>query len=973
MTARFGWIALLTTVVCLLAGAIGTGGAVAAFGISEWDGHVAEGPDGVLAAGAHPEDVVTTIEFNSHVKQLDPNDPNYVSRLPDAGIRDMTVDLPPGFVGNPSAMPTCNSIAELTNSNKHFPICPINSIVGTISVRYAGDGQETATYNSPLFNMKPPPGAPAQFGFTVVDFPQLLTANVDSDRNYSVRIDLKDISQGLSVTGATTTFWGVPADSSHDIQRCDTYIYGQFDFCPGPEGNQLFGPNPASVGKKIPLLTNPTSCSEAGEGLRFDLFGESWEQPSNTDQASFINMLDPSTPLGTTGCNRVPFEPSITVQPTTDDAETPTGLEVALTVPPDGLNNPLGISQSNLKDAKVSLPEGMTINPGYADGVGYCSASQVGLLSGSSLAVRFNKAPAQCPDAAQLGEVRIDTPLIEEPLTGAVYVAQQNDPSLPGAENPFDSTLALYIVGEGSGIRVKLAGEVSPDQKTGQVITTFLNNPQVPFERFSLKFKGGQRAPLAMPAACGTYITKAELTPWARPLSPVTVTDSFQVSHGPDGGPCLANSPGARAFAPTLNAGTANNNAGSYSDFLLRMTRKDGEQEITSFSMDMPPGLTGKLAGVAKCSDAAIDAAKAKTGAQELASPSCPLNSQIGSVLVGSGVGSLLTYVPGKVYLAGPYKGSPLSVATITPAKTGPFDVGTVVVRSALRIDPETAQVSVDSQGSDPIPTIRDGITLHVRDIRVQLDRPEFTLNPTNCDRMAIVARLTGTGQDFVNPLDDAIASPSNPFQAANCAALPFKPKLSFKLKGGTKRGQFPAFQATLRARPGDANLAKTTVVLPRSEFIEQGHIRTVCTRVQFAAKQCPPGSIYGHARATTPLFDTPVEGPVYLRSNGGERLLPDLVVSLKNGEIEVALAGFIDSVKGRVRNAFNVIPDAPVTKFTLNMLGGKKGLLVNHLDLCEVTSRADVKMVGQNGKVVETRPKMGTSCGGKGRKGRNR
>ena len=954
---------LLTLCLVAVAGLwVVTASAKAAFGIDAWDGSIRTSNPGVLQAGSHPDEIVTTLRFNEHIDE-------FGDLRPDAPPRNVIVDLPAGFIGSATAMPTCNA-----NDLPAFPRdsffnpsnCSPNTVVGTITVRFAQEGPEAWSWTSPIFNMTPPPGQPARFGFLVAGVTNFITASARTDGDLGITLDLGDISQGLTPMSATTTFWGVPADPSHDEKRCQDYFLGNFDFCPLP-GDPRRGPSSASVGTVKPLLTLPTSCSPPGDGLRFDVFARSWEKPANTDAASFTTHLEPpneTTALGVTGCDRVPFTPRIDVQPTTDNAEAPSGLEVDLTVPPDGLNNPKGISQSNLKDAKVSLPEGMTLNPGYADGVGYCAASQVGLTSGNGFPVRFSKDPARCPDAAQLGEVVIDTPLLAEPLTGSVYVAQQNDPEAPGSENPFDSLLALYIVAEGSGVRAKLAGEVSPDPKTGQVITTFLNNPEVPFERFSLKFKGGQRAPLAMPSACGTYTSTAELTPWARPLAPVTVTDSFQVSHGPDGGPCLANSPGARAFAPTLNAGTANNNAGSYSDFLLRMTRKDGEQEITSFSMDMPPGLTGKLAGVAKCSDAAIEASKSKSGARELASPSCPLSSQIGSVLVGSGVGSLLTYVPGKVYLAGPYKGSPLSVATITPAKTGPFDVGTVVVRSALRIDPETAQVSVDSQGSDPIPTIRDGITLHVRDIRVQLDRPEFTLNPTNCDRMAIIAKLTGTGADFVSPLDDAIASPSNPFQAANCAALPFKPKLSFKLKGGTKRGQFPAFQATLRARPGDANLAKTTVVLPRSEFIEQGHIRTVCTRVQFAAKQCPPGSIYGHARATTPLFDTPVEGPVYLRSNGGERLLPDLVVSLKNGEIEVALAGFIDSVKGRVRNAFNVIPDAPVTKFTLNMLGGKKGLLVNHLDLCEVTSRADVKMVGQNGKVVETRPKMGTSCG---------
>jgi hypothetical protein len=797
-----------------------------------------------------------------------------------------------------------------------------------------------------------------------------LTANTHGDgADYGIRIASRNITSTFTLIYSRATFWGVPADPVHDIQRCQSYGLGFIDFCSGTSGDPEFGPNSATTGTVKPFLTLPTSCSQPGEGLRFDLGIESWENPASTAQGSFVTATDPpaSTPLGTAGCDRVPFAPDLTVQPTTDNAESPSGIAVSLTVPVDGLENPVGISQSNLKDAKVSLPEGMTINPGYADGVQYCSASQVGLTSGDGDPIRFDKAPDSCPDASQLGEVRIDTPLIDEPLNGAVYVAQQNDPDTPGAENPFNSLLGLYIVAEGSGVQVKLAGEVAPDPKTGQVTTTFLNNPQVPFSRFTLKFKGGQRAPLAMPSSCGTYTTTAQLTPWARPTQPVTVADSFKVSHGPDGGPCLADSPGARGFSPQLSAGSVNPQAGAYSRFVLRMSRNDGEQEITSFSADLPPGLSGKLAGVAKCPDAAIESAKTKSGAQELANPSCPASSQVGSVLVGSGVGSLLTYVPGKVYLAGPYKGSPLSVATITPAKTGPFDVGTVVVRSALRVDPDDAQVHVDSAGSDPIPTIKEGITLHVRDIRVNMDRPDFTLNPTNCNPFAITARLTGTGADFANPGDDSTASPSNRFQVANCAALGFKPKLSFHLKGGTNRGDYPAFTATLKARPGDANIARTAVTLPHSEFLAQEHIRTVCTRVQFAADACPPASIYGQAKATSPLIDAPLQGPVYLRSSSNP--LPDLVAKL-DGEFEVVLVGRIDSINQSIRNTFDVIPDAPVTQFTLSMQGGKKGLLVNSKNLCKGVNRADVRMTGQNGKTYNYKPVVSDRCK-KARKGK--
>ncbi len=963
-----GWrkVACLVVAGCILLSLSVPVSAGAAFGIASWDGDwtVDQSGAAVTQAGGHPYASSASFDFNTKPHPLG-------GVTVDGAVRNVRVDLPPGLIGAPNAVPTC-TLAELVpdTANADFPLsdCPLSSLVGNVALRF-DTGPEFAGIIPllvPLFNMEPPPGAPAQFGFPVSGFPVLLTADVRTDGDYGLSLNVRNINQTLVFAGSKTTFWGLPSDPSHDTQRC----LGMFVFeteCTGEPGTAL-GPNSYPLANPKPFLRNPTSCTPAGVGKPVDLHVDSWQQPMQSDDASFVTHRpgDPLTQVGNDGCDVVPFGPDITVQPATHQADSPTGLEVELTVPEDGLNNPDGIGQSDLKKVVVKLPEGMTVNPSYADGVEVCSADEIGLESTNP--PRFNLEPPTCPEASKIGTVHIETPLVNEALDGSLIAAQSNDDSSAGHENPFDSLVALYIVAEGAGTRVKLAGDVALNEATGQLVTTFDENPQVPFSRFTLKFKGGPRAPLVTPSTCGTYTSVAELSPWARPDRPIADSDSFKIDTAPNGAPC-STTPGNRPFNPVLRAGTLNPSAGSYSPFVLRMSRNDGEQEITSFESALPPGLVAKLAGTSQCSDAALAAAAQKTGKAEKAFPSCPASSRIGTALSGSGSGQILTYVPGSVYLAGPYNGAPLSVATIVPAAVGPFDVGTIVVRAALRIDPETAKVSVDPV---PIPYIREGIALHVRDIRVILDKENFTLNPTSCDPKAVTARMLGTGANFAIPNDDVPVDLTERFQVANCAALPFKPKLSFRLKGGTKRGQFPAFQATLKARPGDANLAKTTVVLPRSEFIEQGHIRTVCTRPQFKAQQCPPGSIYGHAKAITPLFDTPLEGPVYLRANGGERVLPDLVVSLKNGEIEVALAGFIDSVKGegRVRNAFNVIPDAPVTKFTLNMLGGKRGLLVNHLDLCEVTSRADVKMVGQNGKVVQARPKMGTSCGGEGRKG---
>jgi hypothetical protein len=423
-----------------------------------------------------------------------------------------------------------------------------------------------------------------------------------------------------------------------------------------------------------------------------------------------------------------------------------------------------------------------------------------------------------------------------------------------------------------------------------------------------------------------------------------------------DGGACPSG--GTPPFHPGLQAGTINNAAGKFSPFNVRLTRNDGEQEFTNFSIKLPPGVVGKLAGIPFCSDAAIAAAKSRTGPnggqEELENPSCPAASQVGRTLVGAGVGASLTYVPGKLYLAGPYHGSPLSIVSITAAKVGPFDLGTVVIRAALRINPETAEVFVDATGSDPIPHIIQGIPVHARDIRIYTDRPEFALNPTSCERTSTASTVLGSGLDFGSASDDVPVTVTSPFQAADCANLGFKPRLQLQLRGKIHRGGNPALRAILRPRMGDANAARISVALPHSEFLDNANFRTICTRLQFKAgpgngAECPAGSVYGHARAWTPLFEKPLEGPVFLRSS--EHPLPDLVLAL-HGLVDIQAVGRIDSVKGGIRNTFDFVPDAPITKVIVDFQGGKKSLLENSTNICRGKHQATVKMKGHNGKV---------------------
>ncbi|HWM63043.1 MAG TPA: hypothetical protein VNP96_03540 [Solirubrobacterales bacterium] len=930
--------AILTSLVAALAVlATAPASASADFGFKTLDVSFT-GPDGSpvnLQAGSHPFAMTTILEVNSSV------DPE-LGEMPDGEVKDLKVELPAGFIGDPAATQVCSTADFLTKIPAAKEItanCPDGTAVGAIRVRLIDN--DGVTFYAPVFNLQPPPGVAAKLGFVVGLVPVTIEGGVSPEFPNNLLATITGISQARQFLASELVLWGNPSDERHDPYRGSCVSVGENDGdfpVDGAHNIESRGICKASMSRK-PFLTLPRSCADP---LVTVFKANSWQNPA-------IEVGGEAETFGINGCSKLDFAPSIAAQATTERAESPSGLNFNLDIEDQGITAVDGLADSEIKRAVVTLPAGVTVNPSIAEGLATCTRDDFNRETAFS-------APGEgCPNASKIGSVRAETPLLdgEHPFDGSVYVAQQDDPGTtePGKENPFDSLIAIYLVIKDPelGVLVKLAGKVEPNEENGpnagRLVTTFDDVPQLPVSHFTLKLREGGRSPLITPAGCGTYTTVAELTPWANPGKPVTPSSSFRVTRGVGGGPCPP--AGAPPFDPGFEAGTLNNNAGSYSPVHMRITRADGEQDMTKFSSVLPPGLLGKLAGIGKCSDAAIAAARSKTGRQELADPSCPASSQLGRVLAGAGVGSQLTYVGGKIYLAGPYNGSPLSVAVITPAVAGPFDAGTVMVRVALDLNPRTAQAEVNGANSDPIPHILKGIVLKVRDLRVYADRPDFIINPTSCDPSQVKATLWGSFLDVFNPADDVPVGLAARFQAANCARLPFKPSLSFHLKGGTKRGGHPALRAVLRPRPGDANLSKAVVRLPRSAFLDQAHIRTVCTRVQFAADNCPPGSIYGHVRAFSPLLDEPLEGPAYLRSS--DNLLPDLVFALR-GIVEIEQAARIDSIKGGIRATFPSVPDAPISKVVVNMQGGKKGLIVNSRDLCAGPSRANLDFSAQNG-----------------------
>jgi hypothetical protein len=878
--------------------------------------------DGTIAsqAGSHPFSYTVNFKFNTTPG----------GDLEGGVPRDIIADLPPGMVGNPFAVPRC--------SRQQFegvlPKCPTDTQVGVLRATLVGLGETRL----PIFNLAPPPGVAGQLGAGAVNLNVLQNASVRSEGGYGLRIGTFNIP--AEVIATTETIWGVPADPAHDAERGGQALDG--------------GPPVKSTAPVLPFLTMPTSCDEPPQ---ITVSADSVLAPGVYTSQTAQALDGGGHPAAPAGCEGVPFAPGISATPTTKLAENPSGLDFELKLPDQGLLGPTSTAETQPETTEVTLPAGVTVNPSLAEGIGVCTPAQY--------AAEKIDTPvgAGCPEASKLGSVIAQSPLLDEPIEGSLYLAAPY-------ENPFGTLTALYMIARAPqrGVLVKQAGKVELDPNTGQIKTTFSDLPPVPYTSFKLHFREGGRAPLVTPQACGTYQTVSKLTPFSS-SEPKTVVSNMTIERGSEGGACPGG--GLPPFHPGLIAGSINNAAGRFSPFNVRLFRTDAEQEFTRFSIKLPPGIVGKLAGVPFCPEADIAAAIARTGIhggqEEIDSPSCPAASEVGHTLAGAGVGAALTYVPGKLYLAGPYHGSAISLVAITAAKAGPFDLGTVVIRQAFRVDPETGEVFLDATGSDPIPHIIKGVPAHARDIRAYTDRPEFVLNPTSCKRTSTASTLLGSGVDFASETDDRPVTVSTPFQAADCAALPFKPRLALKLKGGTHRGDFPALTAKLKMNGfGEAGIRRTQVTLPASEFIAQAHFNTICTRVQFKqgnhpGELCPPGSVYGFATVNTPILSEPLTGPVFLRSS--EHELPDVVAAVHNGEIDVVLDGRVDSVKGKLRTTFEATPDAPVGSVVLSLRGGKKGLFENSTNLCVGKHRAAVEFNGQNGKRASYKTALEAGC----------
>jgi hypothetical protein len=875
-------------------------------------------------AGSHPFQLTTTLGLN----QL-PNGGRYEGEpSPVALAKDLRFKLPAGLIGNPTVIPQC-SLGTFLARRPESP-CPADTVVGAVIVTV--DEQNLfglSRFAVPLFNLEPSFGEPARFAFIVAGNPVYLDTSLRTGGDYGVTVDVNNITQSAAFLGSVLTFWGVPGDARHDPIRDWSCLRREVKYGPcGPLGEQ----------HPPPFLSLPTSCTGA---LQTSVESDSWAQ-----EGVFTSTLPPEAMETQDGCNRLPFNPSVKVTPDGQAGSTPTGLTVDEHVSQLSTLAPEGLAESDVKGLSVTLPEGVALNPAGADGLQACSVEEIGLQSPEA---------NTCPEASKVATAVIRTPLLSEPLEGAAYLATQDT-------NPFGSLVALYVYAENAkeGVRAKATGEVLENPVTGQLTSHFEGDPvfendpafagnvqaqylpPVPFEDVELHFFGGDRAPLATPPLCGSYTTTGTFTPWSG--NPTTESAStFEVLSGPNGGPCRSPLP----FDPSLTSGMTSIQAGGFSSFVMTMGREDGEQNLQAVQLKMPLGVSGTLASVKLCGEEQADAG------------TCGPESEIGETIVSVGVGGdPYTVKGGKVYITGPYKGAPFGLSIVNPAKAGPFDLGSVVVRAKLEVNEETAAITVttDTEGPYKIPALIDGIPLEIKHVFVDVNRPGFTFNATNCSPLQITGSLTST--------EGAMSQLAIPYQATNCAVLAFKPQLTASTTGRTSRASGASFTVKLGypAGPYDANISKVKVELPKALPSRLTTLQKACTAAVFETNPaaCPAASIVGHATAKTPVLPVPLSGPAYFVSHGGEAF-PSLVIVLQGYGVTVHIVGstFI-SPSGITSSTFKAVPDVPVGTFELTLPQGPYSALTANTNLCKVKSLVmPTEFIGQNGALIKTTTKI--------------
>ncbi|MGN6215677.1 MAG: hypothetical protein ACTHN7_01795 [Solirubrobacterales bacterium] len=856
---------------------------------------------------------------------------------PEVDMKTLRVDLPVGLSVNPGATPQCEVGA---GQHPDGTTCSPASKVGESLITVSPEGTllPPITIGVPVFNVKPTVGESARFGFSV---PNPVITEPPSDVFLEGDVDWSgDYHEGFTIH--------VPKASGIRLLKNRLVFEGQSNAPPG-------------VGF---FLTTPSTCFDPAQPAfahTYSTFARA-DSLQNPDP-SFPNgspFVEAQLPPGTSPkeCATIPYNPSINLDPGTKQVDSPAGATTEIKIPVEP--NPAGQETSTTRIARVTLPQGMGLNASAANGLAACTDAQFG---------RGTRKPVSCPAASKIGTATVTSEALPEgPLTGNVYVGEQKSRDPESGE---EFRIFVDAASPRYGVDVRLIGNVIANAKTGQLTAVFDEPakadplrgelphglPQVPFTDFQVSIDGGPRAALSSPPTCGPNTASGQLFPWSG-NPPATPSSKFDLATLPGGGAC-PKTMAERPFSPGFSAQPGSRKARKFTPFATHISRPPGQQELKGIDVKLPKGATAKLKGVPYCKPADIAQAEKRSGEAERKNPSCSGKSRIGGATVEAGTGPSPLKIHGTAYLAGHYEGAPLSILVVTPAIAGPFDLGNVVVRVPLFVDAETGRIHPKT---NDIPDVFGGTKLDIRSIFLNINRKNFTLNGTNCRKGATEGAILGGGGDPTNPSAFSSFAVGDRFQAIGCKKLKFRPQLSLRLIGATHRAQHPRLKAVLKTRGSGANIARSSVALPHALFLDPTSLAKICTRVQFAAHKCPKKSVYGHAKAFSPLLGNPLEGPVYLRSSNNP--LPDMVVRLK-GQVEIVLDGKIDSFHGGIRTTFTHVPDLPVSKFVLTLPGGKHGLLVASTNLCAKPVKGIIKIKGQNGRKANRRTTLRAPCGG--------
>jgi hypothetical protein len=883
-------------------------------------------------AGSHP---YTAAFIFNRATALDANNNLY---FPGGEIRNLESRVPPGLVGDLSDIPQCRQYELATEE------CPPASIVGAIALKNG-----ILPLEKQVFNMVPPPGEPAEIAFDIagVNVPINFTVRTGSD--YAIVAHVDNIPPRENYA-STLILWGVPQEESHnrwrgieggctDEQMEHTEFSNEVDYC-------------ARQQKPIvtPFLTLPTSCGEPQPFAFRELNG--WQEPDATSEVAYLSHDASGTPAGFTGCEALAFEPSIVIAPDTAKADTPAGLTVEVKPPVGGLSEANALGTADIQNTAVTLPEGLVVNPGQAAGLQACGSAEDGLTSEAERAKgEEDDGPPSCPNASKVGTVTIKSPLIEaaedKQFEGNVYLLRSDPPELK-----------LLVAASADGVNLKLVGTVHLNEETGRLETRFEGTPQLPFTLFKLSFSGGAQAALDTPTQCGSYMTNADFTPWSSPFgADFLTTAGFSLSEGPGGGPCPSN---PLPFAPSMIAGSTSDQAGGFTNFSLLLQRGDGQQRIEKLQFKEPAGAAGLISSVPLCPE------------PRAAQGTCSVASHIGHAVVTSGPGPYPLVIPqpgepeAPIYLTGPYKGAPFGLSIVTPVIAGPFDLGTIVTRAKIEVDPRTAQITITT---DALPQIVHGVPTDLRSVNSIIDRPGFLFNPTNCNPAQFTGTATSAGGAASAPL-------ASHFGVGSCQSLRFKPKFSGSVSGRNSKAGGASLDVKVaypsEVQGSEADIARVKVDLPKQLPSRLTTLQKACTAAQFDANPagCPAASVVGHAVVHTSVLPVPLEGPAYFVSNGGEAF-PNLIMVLQGDGVTVDLVGdtFI-SKAGITSSTFQSVPDVPFNTFELVLPQGPNSALATNVpasaqySLCGAKPSMPTELVAQNGLVIHQNTPIGiTGC----------